>query len=41
MLLKIAVLNVRGLVKINKFEKLKETCKRANVILLQKTNWRK
>ncbi len=40
MLLKIAVLNVRGLVKINKFEKLKETCKRANVILLQETNWR-
>lgn len=40
MLLKIAVLNVRGVVKNEKFERLKETCKKANVILLQETNWR-
>lgn len=40
MYLRIAAINVRGLLDHGKFEKLKECCKRANVLMIQETNWR-
>ncbi len=39
-LLSIVSLNVRGLLNMEKFEKVKELCKKTNVILLQETNWK-
>nr|BAC82613.1 pol-like protein [Danio rerio] len=40
MVLGIVSFNARGLLDIRKFEKVKEMCKREDVILLQETNWR-
>ena len=40
MLLRIVTFNARGLSNVGKFEKVKEMCKREDVILLQETNWR-
>ncbi len=40
MLLSIAVINVRGLLNQGKFDRLKECCRRANVLMIQETNWR-
>lgn len=40
MFLKIATLNVRGLLEQGKFEKLKLLCSRSNVLVVQETNWR-
>lgn len=40
MFLKIATLNVRGLLEKGKFEKLKLLCSRSNVLVVQETNWR-
>lgn len=40
MFLSIATINVRGLLDQGKFERLKEVCKRANVLMIQETNWR-
>lgn len=40
MFLKIATINVRGLLDQGKFEKLKVLCKRSNVLVVQETNWR-
>lgn len=41
MVLNIISWNARGLLNVEKFEKMKELCKEANVILLQETNWKK
>ncbi len=40
MLLSIAAINVRGLLNQGKFDRLKECCRRANVLMIQETNWR-
>lgn len=39
MLLNIATINVRGLLDNEKFERMKECCKRSNVLMIQETNW--
>lgn len=39
-ILSIVSLNVRSLLNMEKFEKVKELCKKTNVILLQETNWK-
>ncbi len=40
MTLCIVSINVRGLTSVDKFDKLKELCKKADVILLQETFWK-
>lgn len=39
MLLSMVSINVRGLLNVGKFEKVKEQCKKQNLIFLQETNW--
>ncbi len=41
MTLCIVSINVRGLTSVDKFDKLKELCKTADVILLQETFWKR
>lgn len=40
MILKMVTFNARGLMDMRKFEKVKEMCKREDVIMLQETNWK-
>lgn len=40
MVLRIVTFNARGLLNVNKFDKVKEMCQQEDIILLQETNWR-
>jgi exonuclease III len=40
MILRMVTFNARGLMDMRKFEKVKEMCKREDVIMLQETNWK-
>jgi len=40
MILRMVTFNARGLMDMKKFEKVKEMCKREDVIMLQETNWK-
>lgn len=40
MVLSCVTFNARGLLDLKKFEKVKEKCKREDIIVLQETNWR-
>ncbi len=40
MVLSCVTFNARGLMDMRKFEKVKEKCKREDIIALQETNWR-
>lgn len=39
MFLSIVSINVRGLLNVGKFDKVKEWCKKQNLIFIQETNW--